>query len=49
MKFDPKAKEQGFYDVQEKDEWTPCIKCGGELGLHILKCVSQNKQDTLKR
>ena len=28
---DEKAKSLGFYDVDEKDEWKPCIKCGGEL------------------
>ena len=29
--IDEEAKKKGFYDVQEKDEWKPCIKCGGEL------------------
>lgn len=31
MKFDMEAKDKGFYDVNKKDEWKPCIKCGGEL------------------
>jgi len=29
--IDEDAKKKGFYDVNEKDEWKPCIKCGGEL------------------
>ncbi len=31
MVFDQEAKDKGFFDVNEKDEWKPCIKCGGEL------------------
>ena len=31
MQFSQEAKEKGFYDVSEKDEWKPCIMCGGEL------------------
>lgn len=29
--IDEEAKAKGFYDVEEKDEWKPCLFCGGEL------------------
>ena len=47
MEVDQEAKEKGFYDVQEKDEWKPCIKCGGELTQErkaFFVCVNCNQE-----
>ncbi len=31
MVIDEQAKEKGFYETSENDNWKPCLRCGAEL------------------